>query len=208
MIKKVLLQIYLLAGLAAFSQPGQLSISRIEQMPDLPAPLEIRDWKAVATTYDNFVFDLTKTGQYLPLSRLGNQGQFNYSDNIPLFLDTYVGASAHLNQAEAINIIPAIVGASLVGVDKSSQNGENWVMKSRDFFNLKNGQSVYLNNYITTSGGDWWYDLMPNIYFYQLRSLYPGVVPEFEISLLPLPTAGCGRFGSLAEAPLPGRFPT
>lgn len=180
MIKKVLLQIFLLAGLAAFSQPGQLSISRIEQMPDLPAPLEIRDWKAVATAYDNFVFDLTKTGQYLPLGRLGNQGQFNYSDNIPLFLDTYVGPSAHLNQAEAINIMPAIVGASLVGVDKSSQNGENWVLKSRDFFNLKNGQNVYLNNYITTSGGDWWYDLMPNVYFYQLRSLYPGTVPEFE----------------------------
>jgi hypothetical protein len=30
-------------------------------------------------------------------------------------LDTYVGASAN-NQAEAINIIPALVGASLAGI--------------------------------------------------------------------------------------------
>ncbi|HAH58584.1 MAG TPA: hypothetical protein DCL86_10590, partial [Bacteroidales bacterium] len=60
-------------------------------MPDLPAPFHIRDWKAVAVDYDTFVFDLDKTGQYLPLCRLGTTGQFNYPDNIPLFLDSYVG---------------------------------------------------------------------------------------------------------------------
>jgi len=63
---------------------------------------------------------MDKTGQYLPLSRTGSQGQFNYPDNIPLFMDSYVGAAAHANQAEAINIIPAIVGASLIGIDKSN----------------------------------------------------------------------------------------
>ncbi len=163
-----------------YGQTGQLNISRINQMPDLPSPLLIMDWDAVAEDYDAYVFDLNKTGQYLPLSRLGMQGQFNYSDNIPLFLDTYVGADSHGNQAEAINIMPAIVGASLVGIDKSNQNEENWVSKTKDFFNLKNGQNVYLNNYSTTSGGDWWYDLMPNVYFYQLKYLYPNAAAEFN----------------------------
>jgi len=126
------------------------------------------------------VFDMTQTGQYLPLSRLGTIGQFNYPDNIPIFLDSYVGADGHLNQAEAINIMPAIIGASLVGVDKSNQNGMNWVAKTKDFFNPGNGQDVYLNGYSTTSGNDWWYDLMPNVYFYQLKSLYPSAAPEFD----------------------------
>jgi len=163
-----------------FPQQGQLSISRIDQMPNLPAPLQIRDWNTVAHDYDSYVFNLNKTGQYLPLSRLGTPGQFNYADNTPLFLDSYVGVDGHLNQAEAINIMPAIVGASLAGIDKSNQNGMNWVAMAKDFFNLENGQNVYLNNYSTTSGDDWWYDVMPNVYFYQLRSLYHDAAPEFS----------------------------
>jgi len=163
-----------------FPQQGQISISRIDQMPDSPIPLQIRDWNTVAHDYDSYVFNLNKTGQYLPLSRPGTQGQFNYAGNTPLFLDSYVGVDGHLNQAEAINIMPAIVGASLAGIDKSNQNGMNWVAMAKDFFNLKNGQNVYLNNYSTTSGNDWWYDVMPNVYFYQLRSLYPNAAPEFS----------------------------
>jgi hypothetical protein len=179
MKNRYLIPILALLAFPGFSQTGQLNISRITQMPDLPSPLLIRDWNEVTINYDNFVFDMQKTGQYLPLSRLGTQGQFNYPDNIPVFLDSYVGANGHLNQAEAINIMPAIVGASLAGVDKSNQNGINWVAKTKDFFNSKNGQNVYLNNYSTTSGGDWWYDMMPNVYFYQLKSLYPDAAPEY-----------------------------
>lgn len=179
-MKKLILNIaLLLVASHLWAQSGQLSIPRIAQMPDLPSPLQIRDWHAATVAYDSYVFDLTKTGKYLPLGRFGSQGQFNYPDNIPLFLDTYVGASSHLNQAEAINIMPAIIGASLAGLDKRNQNGINWVAKTKDFFNSKNGQNVYLNNYSATSGGDWWYDMMPNVYFYQLKSLYPDAAPEY-----------------------------
>ncbi len=179
MTRFILLLLLCILTMQAFPQQGQLSISRINQMPDLPAPLFIRNWNTVAHDYDSYVFDLTKKGEYLPLSRLGTLGQFNYEDNTPLFLDTYVGSADHSNSAEAINILPAVVGASLVGVDKSNQNGMNWVAKTKDFFNLKNGQNVYLNNYTTTSGSDWWYDVMPNVYFYQLKSLYPNATIEF-----------------------------
>ncbi|MDD1641827.1 MAG: hypothetical protein LUQ29_00970, partial [Methylococcaceae bacterium] len=171
---------FIFVSLQVLAQPGQLNITRIDQMPDLPAPLLIRDWKTVAHTYDSYVFNANKTGQYLPLIRLGTRGQFNYADNTPLFLDSYVGADDHLNQAEAINIMPAIVGASLAGIDKSNQNGMNWAAMTKDFFNLKNGQNVYLNSYSATSGDDWWYDVMPNVYFYQLRSIYPDAAPEFS----------------------------
>ncbi|MFA5972168.1 MAG: LamG-like jellyroll fold domain-containing protein [Lentimicrobiaceae bacterium] len=167
--------------LTALAQPGQLNITRISLMPDLPAPFEIRDWKAVAHNYDSYVFDTNIAGQYLPLVRLGTKGQFNYADNTAFFMDSYVGSNNHLNQAEAINMMPAIVGASLVGINKSNQNGTNWVAMTKDFFNLKNGQNVYLNSYSTTSGNDWWYDVMPNVYFYQLKSLYPDAASEFNI---------------------------
>ncbi|MBT1689290.1 LamG-like jellyroll fold domain-containing protein [Dawidia soli] len=153
------------------AQPGQLSVPRVEQMPNLPAPYAMRDWKEVARQYDAFVFSQTQTGTHLPLVGFAAAG-INYPTLQPILLDTYVGTNSHA-QAEAINIIPAIVGASLVGIDKAQQNGIHWVEKIKDFYNAKNRQDVYLNSYSALSGNDWWYDVMPNVFFYQLYSLYP-----------------------------------
>ncbi len=76
------------------------------------------------------------------------------------------------NNAEGINAIPALVGASLVGIDKSNQNGFNYVLGSQEWFNNRPSENVYLNGFVTSSGNDWWYDTMPNVFFYQLRDLY------------------------------------
>jgi hypothetical protein len=191
----------------SYPQQGQLGISRIGQMPDLPAPLQIRDWKRVACDYDSLVFDLNKTGQYLPLSRLGTPGQFNYAGNTPLFLDSYVGVDGHLNQAEAVNLMPAIVGASLAGIDKSNQNGMNWVAMTKDFFNVKNGQNVYLNSYSATSGNDWWYDVMPNVYFFQLLSLYPDAAPEFATQFTAVADRWLNCISQLGGSTTPWKLP-
>ncbi|MBK7937220.1 MAG: T9SS type A sorting domain-containing protein [Lewinellaceae bacterium] len=51
---------------------------------------------------------------------------------------------------------------------------------SQDFFNKANGENIYLNNAGASSGGDWWYDLMPNIFFYQLYDLYPDLGAEAD----------------------------
>jgi hypothetical protein len=67
------------------------------------------------------------------------------------------------------------VSASLMSIDKSSQGGVNWVEKIMDFYNSKNNQNVYLNGYDALSGKDWWYDLMPNVFFYQLYTQYPDI---------------------------------
>src|SRR5690606_10702722 len=162
-----------LFSLPAIAQPGQHEIQRVSQMPDLPAPYDMRDWKEVALKYDELIFSTTATGQYFPLINLKPSG-INYPELAPLLLQTYVGTNSN-NQAEAINIMPAIVGASLINIDKSNQLGLNWVEKTKDFFNKANGQQVYLNGYSSTSGGDWWYDVMPNIFFYQLYKQYPHI---------------------------------
>ena len=162
----------------SFAQSGQITIPRIAIMPNLPSPYIMRDWKLVAIKYDELIFSMSATGQHLPLIRLKTTG-INYPALQPILLDTYVGSSSTGNQAEAINIIPALVGATLVGVDKTNQTGMNWVIKSKDFFNKANGQNVYLNGYSATSGTDWWYDLMPNVFFFQLYSHYPNV-PDFD----------------------------
>jgi hypothetical protein len=160
------------------AQSGQATIARIEQMPNQPNPYNVRDWKQVALQYDSFIYDVQKTGQYLPLCFLGPAGQ-NYPQNPSFRLHTYVGTNAPLGN-EAINVLPSLVGASLAGIDKRNQFGRNWILMSRDFFNKSNGENIYLNNPGASSGNDWWYDLMPNVFFYQLYDLYPDMDGEAD----------------------------
>lgn len=154
-------------------QVAQINVPRIEQMPNQPSPYNVRDWREVAVQYDNFVYDVNKTGQYLPLITLKNNGT-NYPQNPGFELVTYVGTN-RTSSNEAINVLPSLVGATLVGVDKTNHYGQNWVLMSQDFFNKNNGHLIYLNGVSSGSGGDWWYDLMPNVFFYQLYDLYPNI---------------------------------
>jgi hypothetical protein len=170
-IQKLMMVIACLFTLSyAISQ--QINIPRIDEMPSLPSPYIMRDWSDVARKYDSLVFDRNRTGSNWPLVSLGTSG-INYPGIKPILMDSYVGASSHGAQAEAINVIPSLVGASLVGINKSNQFGVNWVESAKDFFNKHNGQNVYLNGNSSNSGDDWWYDVMPNVFFYQLYSLYP-----------------------------------
>lgn len=154
------------------AQPGQINLSRVDQMPDAPSTYQLRDWKSVAIQYDAFIFNQSLSGTHLPVLTLKPSGR-NFPEVQPIQLDTYVGTTS-TTQAEAINIIPSIVGATLVGIDKANQNGTNWVEKIKDFYNSANGQNVYLNGTNSVSGNDWWYDVMPNVFFYQVYDLYPG----------------------------------
>jgi len=156
--------IVLLASIAAscISDAQQISIARIELMPNKPSPYLMRNWNHVAVGYDSLVFNQSLTGTYLPLVSVSQ----NFS------LSSYVGQLPSQTK-EAINCIPAVVSASLVGVDKTNQFGYNWVSACQDWFNQNPGEDVYLNSPGGSSGSDWWYDMMPNVFFYQLYSMYP-----------------------------------
>ncbi|MCU7497087.1 MAG: T9SS type A sorting domain-containing protein [Ignavibacteria bacterium] len=152
-----------------FSQ--QISIPRIDLMPNLPNPYVMRDWKKVASGYDSLVFNLNAKGDYLPLIFINNN-TVNYPEHSSFGLHTVVG-TPNLTNGEAINVLPAVIGASLVGIDKSSQNGYNWVLMCEEYFNRRPQENVYLNSPSSASGNDWWYETMPNVFFYQLFSMYP-----------------------------------
>ncbi|HPM10983.1 MAG TPA: hypothetical protein PK941_11120, partial [Paludibacter sp.] len=160
--KKLLPLYFILCGVISVAAQ-QIEIPRINLMPYKPTPFLIRDWKQVTLDYDNYVFNTNKTGTNLPLTNINLAAGINYSSVQHIRMDTYVGQANHGRVAEAINIIPAIVGASLVGVDKTNHLGINWVSKVKDFYNLKNGHHIYLNGYSSGTGHDWWYEIMPNV---------------------------------------------
>ncbi|OGU36067.1 MAG: hypothetical protein A2058_04990 [Ignavibacteria bacterium GWA2_36_19] len=168
---KILKIIFWLFFSFTITNAQQISINRIEQMPNIPSPYEMRDWEKVAKGYDSLVFDINRTGQYLPLIWINNNS-INYPGHSSFGLHTVVGTTSPAS-AEGINLIPATVGASLIGIDKSDQNGNNWVLMSEEYFNKANNANVYLNHPTGSNWDDWWYDVMPNIFFYQLYDQHP-----------------------------------
>jgi hypothetical protein len=170
-IKKTVL-IFLCLIFVTLIKAQQINIPLIEQMPNQPIPFEMRDWKEAAIGYDQFVFDFNKTGQYLPLVWLNNN-TINYPGQPTFGLHTVVG-TPHPQSAEAINCIPAVIGAALAGIDKSNQNGYDWVTMCQEWFNKRPEMNVYKNHWHSDMYDDWWYITMPNVFFYQLNYLYPG----------------------------------
>lgn len=163
--------LFLLIFITYTSFAQQINISRVDSMPNMPSPYEMRNWKQVALGYDAFVFDFNLTGQYLPLI-FWSTNTVNYPNHNSFGLHTVVG-TPYPNSAEAINVLPAVISASLVGINKSNQNGYNWVLMCEEFFNKRPEENVYLNSPVASSGSDWWYETMPNVFFYQLYDMYP-----------------------------------
>ncbi len=140
-------------------------IDRVALMPDLPAPLAIRDWRQAARDYDKLAFDFDAKGQFLPLIvRDGN--------SFSLF--SYIGTVPTVGTGEGINALAAVVSASLCGIDKSRQDGRNFVAMCRKWFVSADGQNLYMNLPARRMGETFWYELLPNILAYQLNDLYPG----------------------------------
>lgn len=164
-----------MCGLLGYAR--QVEVPRIERMPSLPQPYQMRDWKEVASGYARLVFDESLEGEHLPLVSRKTSGM-NYADCSPLYLDTYVGWNAHGKGSEAINVLPAVVTAAMFLDDEAVK--QDLASSVADFFNRKNGENVYLNGFSSKSGNDWWYDVMPNVYFYQLYDLMPDASPYFD----------------------------
>ncbi|MCH2115779.1 MAG: hypothetical protein MK171_12825 [Pirellulales bacterium] len=168
----------------AFEPPIQKSIARVEQMPNMPAPYAMRNWKQVAKDYDALVFDFARTGENLPLvwwdpRRLDLPVK---TFALPSFVGHYVKADNHY---DTITCLGAVYGAALVGIDKSDQQGRNWAAMCTNYFNPVEHERLYLNNISASTGGSFWYELFPSILFYRVFEAYPdtpGMAEHFTIT--------------------------
>ncbi len=196
----------ILAALFLISQVSaqQININRVELMPNMPTPYEMRNWKQAAAGYDSLVFDFNLAGQYLPLIWL-NTNTINYPEHNSFGLHTVVGTTVP-SSSEAINLIPAVTGATLSGTDKSNQNGNNFVLMSEEYFNKENSADVYLNHPTGSNWDDWWYDIMPNVFFYQLYNLYPPY-GEFSYQLTSIADLWLEAVTVMGGSPTPWQVP-
>ena len=168
-MKYLLSVILVFIALIALSQ--QINIPRVDEMPDFPQPYHMRDWKASSQNYDSLVFNLEATGQYFPLASVF-ENTTNYPDH-PGIGNPIICWNKQPSRKRSYKYIACSCWSNLVGIDKSNQNGINWPLYCEEYFNGRPEENIYLNGPMTSSGHDWWYETMPNVFFYQLNYLYP-----------------------------------
>jgi len=164
---------------------AQITIDRIAGMPDHPSPYKMLDWKEKAINFDQYAFNTSLKGDFQPFlwtdSSLRNIDQKTFG-MFTVIGDVRQGPKGNREFHEALNSMGALMGAGLVGIDKTNQNGVNYVKMVQNYFNKDNGWNIMMNNtnpQVAMLGGgygrDWWYDVVPNVLFYALCDIYPNV---------------------------------
>jgi hypothetical protein len=162
----------------------QQNLSRVDQMPALPQPLQIIDYQKLAIRFDSTVYDFNARGKFWPMVWKDSSNK-NFSQMV-VGLYTAVGdvrqgpANNKGMFHEALATMGAVMGATLVGIDKSNQQGLDYVAMLKNYFNKETGWDIMMNNTcpeVALLGGgygrDWWYDVYPNVLFYAICDQYP-----------------------------------
>jgi hypothetical protein len=162
----------------------QIVIDRIAIMPDHPTPYKMTDWYEKAHHFDQYVFNTQLEGEYFPLIWI-DSAKRNFDQNTvgiyTVIGDVRQGPKGSPEFHEALCALGSAMGAGLVGIDKTNQNGLNYVRMAHNYFNSENGWNIMMNNTnpaVALLGGgygrDWWYDVFPNVLFYAVCDLFPG----------------------------------
>jgi hypothetical protein len=160
---------------AVVSAQHQLTLSPINLLPAAPSTYQMRDWRAVATNFDALAFDVNATGQFLPIPRRDDTPESPFL-SVAYELPSYVGETRMYGNgepfAEGVPTLGAILGSTLVGIDKSA-GPLNWVSMTREYYINRNNEFIVMNRTDSASGHSAWYDIFPNILFYAIADRYP-----------------------------------
>lgn len=170
----------------------QKSINRIDLMPNMPQPYKMLDWKQKAIDFDKYAFDENTRVFGNPIIWYDNSRRNIDQETFGLYTainDSRQGPNNNNGEFhESLNSLAALIGGTLVGIDKTDQNGRNYVKMVQNYFNSDNGWNIIMNNTnpsVALLGGgygrDWWYDVFPNVLYYALCELYPEVDGADEI---------------------------
>lgn len=147
---------------------GQKDVTRITRYGSgIPDNYMWFDYKEAACAYDRLLFGEQPEGPYFPLLwQDATHDTFGFA--------AYVGDERHGRDGsqEAVATVAAILSATLMGIDKSDQEGCNYVAGLHGYFSREEG--IVLNN----PGGNsrdssMWYMLYPAILFVRVSACYP-----------------------------------
>lgn len=181
--------LFLISAFGGYAQVKQLNIPRVDKMADLPEPLKIIDWHKMSLDFDRTIYDFQAQGAYWPMVWIDSTGKNFNQPVVGMYTavgDVRQGKNNKGMFHEALASMGSILGATLVGIDKSDQQGRNYVAMLKNYFNSGTGWNIMMNNTapeVALLGGgygrDWWYDVYPNVLFYAIYDKYPDE-PDFE----------------------------
>ena len=191
-MKKVLHIVFLaaLTILTACNQMNvdveQVGLAKVDEMTKNPSPYKMLDWYEKAKNFDEVIFNHQEDSHGEPYIWLDTAKRNFPQTTFGLFTvigDVRQGTEVNNGEFhEAINSLGALLSAGLVGIDKTSQNGYNYVKMVQNYFNRDNGWNIMMNNTceeVALLGGgygrDWWYDVFPNVLYYAVCDLFSGV---------------------------------
>lgn len=165
---------------------AQTSIARIDQMPDIPQPLKIIDWKKKTMQFDSLVFDFNNHESDGPLIWLDSARRNINQVTFGLYTvlgDVRQGPKKNNGEFhEALTSLSALISTGLMGIDETNNHGFNFVKMVQNYFNSDTKWDIIMNNTnptVAMAGGgygrDWWYDVYPNVLYYAVAALYPKV---------------------------------
>lgn len=174
------------------AQVKQLQLQRVNQMADIPKPLQIIDFKKLAHRFDSTIYDFNAKGKFWPMIWIDSNKK-NFPQNVvglyTAVADVRQGTNNKGMFHEALATMGAVLGAKLVGIDKTNQKGFNYVGMLKNYFNKETGWNIMMNNTspeVALLGGgygrDWWYDVYPNLLFYAIYDKYPNEPGFTEIA--------------------------
>lgn len=170
----------------------QASVARIDSMPDLPQPYKMLDWRKKAEDFDRYAFNFDTKVNGNPIIWLDDSRRNIDQTTFGLYTainDCRQGPNHNNGEFhESLNSLAALLGAGLIGIDKTNQDGYNYVKMVQNYFNSDNGWNIIMNNTnpdVALLGGgygrDWWYDVFPNVLYYAVSDVFPGVDGSDEI---------------------------
>jgi hypothetical protein len=155
----------------------QATAPAVASFPGAPSPSASFDWRQRAIDYDSFIYDWSQ-GRFPTIA--WDRTHFNMSD------DTYKMPSYYGDRRlatdgtqEALGQIASVVGATLVGIDKSNQDGIDYVDMLRTFYWPSLGIARNQPGPASLGGGDvrggesYWYTTAANVLYYMLGAAYP-----------------------------------
>jgi hypothetical protein len=138
----------------------------------MPSPAASFDWRRRAIEYDGFVYDWSQPGRFPTIA--WDRTHHNMSGET-FKLPSYYG-DRRLDMdgtQEGLGQIASVVGATLVGIDKSNQDGIDYVDMLRTFFVPALGIARNQPASDLHGGESYWYTATANVLYFMLGAAYP-----------------------------------
>jgi hypothetical protein len=180
------------------------TVGAVASFPDAPSPSASFDWRQRAIDYDSFVYDWSRPGRFPTIA--WDRTHHNMSTDTYKMPSYYGDPRLATDGAqEALGQIASVVGATLVGIDKSSQGGIDYVDMLRTFYWPSLGIARNQPGLASLHGGDlqggesYWYTTTANVLYYMLGAQYPNAT-SMTAMLRSIADAFCDQVDALGGA--------